>query len=653
MSSVPDIDIDVSTAHREKLIQYVYEKYEREHVAMVCTYVTFQARNAIREVGKTLGMPPALIDRMAKSVSVYDAKGIEQDLAGLKEFESYFSSAPWQQFISLCREIADFPRHLSIHNGGMIISSRTLSEIVPLEKATMPGRIVCQWDKDDIADSGLIKVDLLGLRMLSLIHEACQLAEENHKTKLDLDRLPLDDREVYDMICRGDTIGVFQVESRAQLQTLPQTKPRSIEDLTVEVALVRPGPLQGNMVHPYIRRRKHLEKVTYLHPKLKPILEETLGIILFQEQVIQVATAIADFTPGEADFLRRAMTRKKPKKAMGEMRQRFIEGAKRNGVDNDKASRIFQALEGFAEYGFCKSHAAGFALLCYQSAWLKRYYPVEFYCALLNNQPMGFYSPEVIVRDAKRHGIEVLPAHINKSSDRCTIEGGKIRLGFRYIKEVGEKAMSQIMAERQSAPYLSFDDFYFRTGLARKPIENLILAGAFDSFGCQRRQLLWRLGPLEKKSPTELPLEFGDTRVSLPDFTELEEMKADYEVQGLSTKYHPMHALRKDISRDGLLKSSQVASLPSNARVRIAGYVITRQRPPTAKGFAFMTLEDEDGMLNVIIKPNVYYRYRQIFKLEPLILVQGTIQRQHDILNIVADTLIRPYDEREKQTSST
>lgn len=648
MSSVPDIDIDVSTNHREKLIQYVYEKYKPEHVAMVCTYVTFQARNAIREVGKVLGMPLDLIDKMAKSVSVYDAKGIEQDLAGLKDFESYFSSIPWQQFISLCQEIADFPRHLSIHNGGMIISSRTLSEIVPLEKAAMPGRIVCQWDKDDIADAGLIKVDLLGLRMLSLIHEACQLAGENRKTRLDLDTVPLDDKEVYDMICSGDTIGVFQVESRAQLQTLPQTKPRSIEDLTIEVALIRPGPLQGNMVHPYIRRRQNLEKVTCLHPKLKPILEETLGIILFQEQVIQVATIIADFTPGEADSLRRAMTRKKPKRAMDEMRQRFIEGAERNGVNNDKASRIFQALEGFAEYGFCKSHAAGFALLCYQSAWLKRYYPVEFYCTLLNNQPMGFYSPEVIVRDAKRHGIEVLPADINKSSDRCTIEDNKIRLGFNYIKEIGEKAMSKIMAERQSAPYVSFDDFYLRTKLARNAVENLILAGAFDSFGCPKRQLLWRLGYLEKRSPTELPLEFGDARVSLPDFTDLEELQADYEVQGLSTKYHPLHFLRKHISRDGLLKSSEVARLPSNARIRTAGYVITRQRPPTAKGFAFLTLEDEEGMLNVIIKPDVYHRYRQTFKLEPLILIEGTIQKQHNTLNIIAEKLIRPCDEWER-----
>jgi error-prone DNA polymerase len=649
MSSIPDIDIDVSTTHREKLIQYVYEKYGREHVAMVCTYITFQARNAIREVGKALGMPVELLDRMAKSVSTYEAKGIEQDLASIKEFESYFSSMPCQQFISLCREIADFPRHLSIHNGGMIISSRPLSEIVPLEKATMPGRIVCQWDKDGIADAGLIKVDLLGLRMLSLIHEACKLVEENYKTKLDLDRLPLDDREVYDMICQGDTIGIFQVESRAQMQTLPQIKPRSIEDLTIEVALIRPGPLQGNMVHPYIRRRKDLEKVTYLHPKLKLILQETLGIILFQEQVIQVATTIADFTPGEADCLRRAMTRKKPKGAMDDMKQRFIERAKRNGIENDKASRIFRALEGFAEYGFCKSHAAGFALLCYQSAWLKRYYPAEFYCALLNNQPMGFYTPEVIVRDAKRHGVEVLPADINKSSARCTVESGKVRLGFRYIKEAGEKAMSQIMAERQKAPYASFDNFYFRTRLERKLVENLILAGAFDSFGCQRRQLLWQLGLLEKKCPGELPLEFGDIKVSLPDFTDLEEMKVDYEVQGLSTKYHPMQVLRKDISRDGLLKSSELAQLLPNTRVRLAGYVITRQRPITAKGFAFMTLEDEDGMVNVIVKPHIYHKYRQIFKLEPLIVVEGTIQRRYHNLNIIAETLIRLRAEKERQ----
>ncbi|MFO7996066.1 MAG: error-prone DNA polymerase [Dehalococcoidia bacterium] len=639
MSSVPDIDIDVSTNHREKLIQYVYEKYGQAHTAMVCTYVTFQARNAVREVGKVLGMPDNLLDKMAKSVSIYGARDLEQDLAGIEEFRPYLASVPWQEFISLCREIYDFPRHLSIHNGGMLISSCPLTEIVPLEKATMPGRIVCQWDKDGVADAGLIKVDLLGLRMLSLIREACEIVEEHHHNiRLTMNKLPLDDEGVYDMICRGDTIGVFQVESRAQMQTLPQMRPRSIEDLTIEVALIRPGPLQGNMVHPYIRRRKGLEKVTYLHPRLKPILEDTLGVLLFQEQVIQVATAIANFTPGEADSLRRAMSRKRSKDAMNEMRQRFIDGAKQNGVATSLANRIFEALEGFAEYGFCKSHAAGFALLCYQSAWLKKRYPAEFYCALLNNQPMGFYSPEVIVRDAKRHGVDVLPADINKSGIRCTVEGGKVRLGLMYVKEVGEKALSRIVTERERAPYSSLEDFYLRTRLERTPVENLILAGAFDSSGYQKRQLLWQLGLLEKKCPGEMPLEFGDSRVSLPDFTALEEMKVDYKVQWLSTKYHPMQVLRKDISGDGLLRSSELAQLSPDTRVRFAGYVIIRQRPATAKGFAFLTLEDEDGMVNVIIRPQVYKRYRQVFKLEPVIVVEGTIQKR-DTLNIIAETL--------------
>jgi error-prone DNA polymerase len=649
MSSIPDIDVDVSTTHREKLIQYIYHKYGQEHAAMVCTYVTFQARNAIREVGKVLGMPAHLLDRMAKSVSAYEAKDIEQDLAGIEEFRPYFTSAPWREFTSLCREIADFPRHLSIHNGGMVICSCPLTDIVPLEKATMLGRIVCQWDKDSIADAGLIKVDLLGLRMLSLIHEAHELVEETKHIKLNLDKLPLDDKEVYGMVCKGDTVGVFQVESRAQIQTLPQTKPRSIEDLTIEMALIRPGPLQGNMVHPYIRRRKGMEKVTYLHPKLKPILEDTLGVLLFQEQVIQVATAIANFTPGEADCLRRAMSRKRARGAMDEMKQRFIDGAKRNGVESNTASRIFAALEGFAQYGFCKSHAAGFALLCYQSAWLKKYHPSEFYCALLNNQPMGFYSPEVIVWDAKRHGIEILPADINKSGAKCSIEGGKVRLGFAYIRGMGEKAISQIVIERERMSYLSLEDFYFRTRLERKVVENLILAGAFDSFGLAKRQLLWQIGLLEKKHPGELPLQFGDNRVSLPDLTEVEQMKADYEMQGLSAKYHPMQVLRREISRDGLLKSSEVAQLFPNTRVRIAGYVITRQRPATAKGFAFMTLEDEEGTMNVVVKPSVYERYRQVFKLEPLIVVEGIIQERDGSFNIVADILVPLRNERKRQ----
>jgi error-prone DNA polymerase len=651
MSSIPDIDIDVSTNHREKIIQYIYKKYGQEHTAMACTYVTFQARNAIREVGKALGMPAHLLDRMAKLVSVYEANDIEQDLAKIEEFRPYFSSELWLQFISLCQEIADFPRHLSIHNGGMLISSCPLTNMVPLEKATMPGRIVCQWDKDSIADAGLIKVDLLGLRMLSLIDEACKLAEKNRNAKINLDKLPLDDKEIYDMICKGDTIGVFQVESRAQLQTLPQTKPRSIEDLTIETALIRPGLLRGNMASLYIKRRKGLEEVTYLHPKLKPILEDTLGIIIFQEQMIQVATTIADFTLGEADCLRRAMTRKRQKGVVDEMKQKFIKGARENGIASDKASRVFKTLEGFADYGFCKSHAAGFALLCYQSAWLKRYCPLEFYCALLNNQPMGFYSPEVIVRDAKRHRIEILPVDINKSGAKCIIQESKIRLGFMYIRDVGGKIINQIIAERGNASYVSLEDFYLRTKLERRVVENLILAGAFDSLGYKKRELLWQLGLLEKRHPGELPLGFHESKVSLPDFTELEEMKIDYGVQGFPLKYHPMQVLRKGISRDGLLKSSEIAQLFPNTQVRMAGYGITRQRPAAAKGFAFMTLEDEEGTVNIVIKPNIYERYRQTFNLEPVVIVEGVIQKKDSTLNIIAERLLPFRTGSERQGS--
>jgi len=649
MSSLPDIDIDVSTNHRERLIQYVYEKYGEDHTAMVCTYVTFQARNAIREVGKAMGPPQDILDDMAKSVGAYGAGEIEEDLGQLEQFRPYLKSVPWQQFTSLCREIADFPRHLSIHVGGMLISSRPLTEIVPLERATMPGRVVCQWDKDAVAEAGLIKIDLLGLRMLSLIQEAVELVEEGKDIRLDLDRIPQDDPAVYDMICEADTIGVFQVESRAQMQTLPKTRPRSIEDLTIEVAIIRPGPLQGNMVQPYIRRRKGLKRVTYLHPGLKPILEETLGVILFQEQVIQVAIAIARFTPGEADSLRRAMSRKRSRQAMMELRQRFMEGAKKNGVGEKAAAHIFHDLQGFAEYGFCKSHAAGFALLCYQSAWLKRYYAPEFYAALLNNQPMGFYIPEVIVNDARRHGVAVLPVDINRSRGRCTVEEGGVRLGFRYVKGVGEKAWQRIEEEREKGPFESLKDFYRRTRLEREAIENFILVGAMDCFGIPKRQLLWQLGLILKEGSDRLPLDFADQVVELPQMTPMEEVAIDYRVQGLSCRYHPMQLLRESISRDGVLKSSEIACLFDNTRVKIAGCVVSRQAPSTAKGHVFLTLEDEEGLVNIVLKPRVYEKYRYISRREPLIVVEGTLQKKDGIINIVAERLLPLRQERERQ----
>lgn len=638
MSSIPDIDIDVSTNHREQLIQYVYQKYGEEHTAMVCTYVTFQARNAIREVGKVLGMPAGIIDQMAKTVGHYSAGEIDKDLVGLEKFRAYVTSVPWQHFVFLCKEIADFPRHLSIHVGGMIISSCPLVDIVPLEKASMPGRVVCQWDKDGVEDSGLVKVDILGLRMLSLIDETVELVKKHHSPAFDLEKVPVDDARVYDMICRADTLGVFQVESRAQMQTLPRTRPRSIEDLTVEVAIIRPGPLQGHMVHPYIRRRQGKEVVTYPDEKLKPILEETLGVILFQEQVLRCAITIAGFSPGEADSLRRAMSKKRSLLAMEQIRERFLDGAEKNSIGKDVAERVFDTLKGFAEYGFCKSHAAGFALLAYQSAWLKCYYPAEFYAAILNNQPMGFYSPEVIIGDAKRHGIAVLPVDINCSQGKCTIEGNGVRLGFLYVKEMGEAAIVDLEEAQSKAPFSSLEDLYQRTRLSREAIQNLILAGALDCLRRPKRQLLWDLGILEQRGRDRLLLGDPGYTVPLPEMTNLEELAAEYDIQGLSARRHPMELVRSSIPGD-VLKSAEALAVPSGSHVKVAGYVICRQAPGTAKGHVFLTVEDEEGLLNIILRPNVYQEYRYIVRTESLLLIKGIMQKREGISNLLAESV--------------
>jgi error-prone DNA polymerase len=652
MSAIPDIDIDIasdSESHRERLIQYIYGKYGTDHAAMVCNVITYQARNSVRDVGKAMGLPPHIVDKVAKTLGTHSARTIGEDLSGLREFEQQIGSKPWRQFLDICGEIADFPRHLGIHVGGMLISTSPLVDIVPVEKATMPGRVVTQWDKDDINDVGLIKIDLLGLRMLSLIDETVKLIRENRGINLDLDKTPLDEPEVYDMLCRGDTMGVFQVESRAQQATLPRSKPRCFEDLIAEVAIIRPGPIQGDAVHPYLRRRQGKEKVSYPHPRLRPVLEETLGVIIYQEQVIQTAIAIAGFTTGEADSLRRAMSRKRSKEAMARLEARFLKGASNNGISESTAKLVFKKIASFAEFGFCKAHAAALAETTYRSAWLKLHYPVEYYCALLNCQPMGFYSPEVIVNHARRNGIEVLPVDINVSKARCTVEEGKIRLGFRYVKEVGEKAWLKIEQARKQAPYASLKDFYFGTGLGREAIENLILVGAFDFLGITKRQLLWEIGLLVHQAPETLALDFPAYQIPLPRMSLAEEIAADYMVQGLSARHHPMEALRRSISRDGILRSTDIALLFHGAKVRVAGCVVCRQAPMTAKGYVFMTLEDEHGLINVILKPRVYEKYRQIARLEPFVIVEGTLQKEDGIINIVAHHLLPLRYEQERQ----
>jgi error-prone DNA polymerase len=640
MSAIPDIDIDIASDRedqREKLIQYIYQKYGPGHAAMLCNVVTYKARNTVREVGKVMGLPLDLIDRVARSLDVYSAANVKESLSGLTEFQRCLGSQSWEQFLEMCRQIADSPRHLGIHVGGMLISTTPLSDVVPLEKATMPERVVTQWDKDDISDVGLIKIDLLGLRMLSLIHEAIELIGQNRRAKLNLDSIPLNDPRVYNMLCRGDTLGVFQVESRAQQATLPRSRPCCFEDLVAEVAIIRPGPIQGNAVHPYLSRRQGKEKVSYLHPSLEPVLKETLGVIIYQEQVIQVAMVIAGFTPGQADSLRRAMSRKRSREAMEKLREGFMDGARRNDIDEKVASMAFQQIASFAEFGFCKAHAAALAETTYRSAWLKLYYPCEYYCALLNCQPMGFYSPEVIVNHAKQRGIEVLPVDINFSRARCTVEERKIRLGFRYVKAVGDKAWQRIEDARRQGFYTSLDDFYARTRLDREAIENLVMVGAFDFLRVPRRQLLWRLGILVQQPPDAMPLSLPLPEVRLPEMTLVDEVSADYQVQGLSARHHPMEVFRSSI--DGVIKSCDLATTRPGTKVRVAGCVVCRQAPGTAKGHVFMTLEDEQGLINVILRPNVYEKYRQVARLAPVVLVEGILQKHSGVINVIAQHL--------------
>ena len=632
---VPDIDIDISTNRREEVIQYVYEKYGREHAAMVCTYVTFRARNAVREVGKVLGLPPPVLDRMAKSLSSYSAAHAIDDLKEIAEFRGYLGSDAWGHFVGMCRKIADFPRHLSIHVGGMIIASRPVSEIVPLEWARAEGRVVCQWDKDGVDDAGLIKVDLLGLRMLSLISDAAEFIEEQQDTPLDLETLPMDDPAVYEMVAKADTIGVFQVESRAQMQSLPRVKPRTLEDLGVEVAIIRPGPLQGNMVHPYMKRRQGIEPVQYLHPLLEPVLEESLGVILFQEQILQVAILIAGFTAGEANKLRKAMGRKNGFVELQKWRGRFTAGAQVKGIGETTANKIFDLIGGFAEFGFCKSHAMSFALLCYRSAFLKHYYPEAFYCALLNNQPMGFYQPEVIINDAKRHNVTILPVDINKSLWQCGVEDKRIRLGFRYVKEMGEDRAGKIIAARLRGAFASLREFCIRTRLDKESIQNLVAVGAFDGIDRSRRHLLWELGALQIAGVHGIDLCVSE-KVALDDMTVKEETMVDYSIQGFSARRHLIDEYRERLRSMGAVGSSQIERSVSGKSVRIGGLTVCLQMPPTAKGFAFLTLEDEEGLTNVVLRSDVYSEYRQIVRLEPLIVVDGTVQKEDGVTNLIA-----------------
>jgi len=538
--------------------------------------------------------------------------------------------------------------------GGMIITATPLSRIVPVERASMPGRSVIQWDKDDAQAAGLIKIDLLGLGMLSLIDKALAHIKARRNIEIDPAKLSYADPEIYDLLCSADTVGVFQVESRAQMNTLPRHKPRTFYDLVVEVALIRPGPIQGGMVHPYLRRRCGEEAVSYPHPSLKPILERTLGIPLFQEQGMQVAVAAAGFTPALADELRRAMGHKRSHEKMEALSTALIEGMHRNGIDREAARRIFEQLAAFADFGFAESHAASFALLVYVSAYLKVYYPQEFYCALLNAQPMGFYSPSTIVYEARRRGLKILGVDVNASAWNCTLEGDALRLGFKYIKSLGPAAQQQLEPALGQRPFSSVQDFALCTGLNREALEQIAMVGGFKDFGLTRRQALWHVLALRPDAASELPLTTTERGTEqIPPLLRAEAVLADFKGLDLSTGPHPMRLLRSRLKRRGILAAAQLREVADRSKVQVAGMVIIRQRPWTAKGFLFLTLEDETGFVNVVVKPDRVERFHKVVVRVGTLLVKGRVEKEKGVINVIGDEFLPLSVDRGKLTLKT
>jgi error-prone DNA polymerase len=651
--SVPDIDLDFPRDIREKLIVAVIERYGHEHSALVASFATYRSRGAIRDVGKALGLPQSELERLAR-ITEGSPRRVAEEMEKLPGAESKLASPRWRAFGELCAEIGGLPRHLSQHPGGMVISSRPLVELVPVEHAAMEGRRLCQWDKDSCADAGFLKIDLLGLGMLSAVEECVDQIVRLRGERIDLSRIPLDDSVVYREIQDADTVGLFQIESRAQMQSLLRTRPENLDDLTVQVALVRPGPIQGKAVHPYVeRRQRRREDPSYViphdHPLLAECLEETLGAIIFQEQVLEVAMALAGFSVGEAEGLRRAMSRKRSQDAIEAHRERFFAGAARNGVPEETTELVFSKINGFAAFGFPKSHAAAFALLAYQSAWLRHYYPGEFLCALLNAQPMGFYPPASLVRDAQRRGVEVLPPDVNLSAASCRIERDSVRIGLGYIKGLGEQPAKMFVAEREeNGNFSSVVQLAQRAPLDRPGLEALVASGACDSFGWPRRQLLWRLGLAPRSvsvgadgDERQLALPLGPTSEipELPEQTSWERMLADYRTTSMSIGVHPLELLRPHLPAE-VATSADLEHLEHRSRVAIAGLVVARQRPATANGVVFMLLEDEHGQMNLVIPLEVYERFRPLVRGEPLLLARGRFERFERNRNLIVDELV-------------
>ncbi|MEK6675408.1 MAG: error-prone DNA polymerase [Planctomycetota bacterium] len=650
----PDIDIDFEHERREEVIQYIYAKYGRDRAGLTAEVITYRRRSAIRDVGKALGLSLDAVDRIAKRVDRWEKNPFADSESGdvpaqLKALGFNPDDPTIRRLIEFVHEIMGFPRHLSQHVGGFVMTRGPLCELVPIENAAMPDRTIIEWDKDDIEAMGMLKVDVLGLGMLTCIRKGLELIERHHNRTLTLATIPPEDPAVYDMICKADTLGVFQVESRAQMTMLPRLMPRCFYDLVIEVAIVRPGPIVGDMVHPYLRRRNGEEQVVYPDRIIEKVLGKTLGVPLFQEQVMALAIHAAGFTPGEAEKLRRAITAWTSKNDISEFPARFVGGMLRNGYSRDFAEWCFQRFKGFSQYGFPESHAASFALLVYASAWIKCYYPAVFAVALLNSQPLGFYAPPQIVRDAKDHGVEVRAIDVNHSEWDCTLEekGQALCLGMRLVKGLREVEASAIVKSvRNDGPIQSPFELWLASGVSGSALHSLALADAFNSMELDRQHALWEMQSLHGK-----PLPLLDSTITksepvfafpLPTVPEIIKVQQDYRSVGLSLKAHPLSFLRASLAQKGIITAEEVKDDRRSRfgrRVAVAGLVLFRQRPGTAKGIMFMTIEDETGRVDLIVRPQIYERFREGAVYAKSVIVKGRVERRGLVVHVLATEL--------------
>ena len=645
----PDIDVDFEHERREEVIQYIYRKYGRERAALAATVITYRPRSALRDIGKVLGLSDLQVGRLSRAMQWWDGQSIDDSRileAGLAP-----DSPVIRRLLYLVRELIGFPRHLSQHVGGFVISNAPLYELVPVENATMPERTVIQWEKDDLEELGLLKVDVLGLGMLTAIRRAFDLVRAFDGHRLTLSTVPAEDPLVYDMICEGDTIGVFQIESRAQMAMLPRLRPRCYYDLVIEVAIIRPGPIQGDMVHPYLRRRNGEEAVDYPSEEVKGVLQRTLGVPIFQEQVMQLAVVAAGFTPGEADQLRRAMAAWKRRGGLGPFEDKLVSGMRARGYDEEFARQIFQQILGFGEYGFPESHSASFALLVYVSSWLKRHKPAAFTCALLNSQPMGFYSASQLVQDAQRHGVTVRPVDINCSAWDCSLEADEsgsavLRLGFRMIKGLSEEAGQRIVCARQlvADTFESTQQLCELAELNRHELGVLASAGALRPVAGDRHRARWSVAGAEKPLPLFPSMERFEPTPLLRKPTEGQDIVADYRTTGLTLERHPVCLLRRHLDRYDYVRTGQLPRMQHGQNVNVAGLVITRQRPGTASGVIFVTLEDESGQANLVLWKKVAEQYRAALLNARLLGVAGELQVEGKVIHVIARQLFDHSD---------